>query len=211
MSNQCITTYVAYSRNKAYVKNLHYNIQEIIKDKENNSVKRLAIRCGFLNDSQLCVNKADYFDSCDADIICKESVYSFQFTVISNWSPNPYVFFAIAKENYKLDLDFSFIAEEPGLDGFHIWDETGVWFRTKFRLSYSINGACNDHYFEFYADVIDHINSAFPLAKVSLYDSISNVVGRVNNAYEESDDYFFCLNAFEPFVNPYIDFERKVA
>ncbi|WP_346687041.1 hypothetical protein [Megamonas hypermegale] len=198
MANECETSIVFYSEHKAMIKDLWRNIISFCKDNHDCTIYKFMQKRGYSKNDLYQSDKRGAITYCDSSVTYKDDIVYFKIETVSAWMPQVDEFYKLIDEKYDRKISIVFETEEMGCGIYYNTDIEGRFFRDRYKIDYCLKQD-TIRYFERFDDAIDYIKEVFPKAKVSIFDDINIIEGKVQSAYNmnEDNEFFFNFKRFE--------------
>ena len=198
MANECETSIVFYSEHKALIKDLWQNIIGFCKDNHDCTVYKFMQKMGYSQNDLSRSDERGAITYCDSFVTYKDDIAYFNIETISAWLPQVDEFYKLIDEKYDRRISIVFETEEMGCGIYYNTDIEGRFFKDRYKIDYCLKQD-TIRYFERFDDAIDYIKKVFPKAKVSIFDDINTIEGKVQSTYNmnEDNECFFNFKRFE--------------
>ncbi|WP_455630543.1 hypothetical protein [Megamonas sp.] len=198
MANKCETSIVFYSENKDVIKALWQNITDFCNNNHDCTIYKFMQKMGYSKNDLYRSDKRGVITYCDSSVSYKDNITYFKIETVSAWMPQVDEFYKLIDEKYDRNISIVFEAEEMGCGIYYNTDIEGRFFKDRYKIDYYLKQDIV-RYFERFDDAIDYIKEIFPKAKVSIFDEINTIEGKVQSAYDmnEDNEFFFNFKRFE--------------
>ena len=198
MANECETSIVFYSEHRVVIKDLWQNIIGFCKDNHDCTVYKFMQKMGYSQNDLYRSDERGAITYCDSSVTYKDNTAYFKIETVSAWMPQVDEFYKLIDEKYDRKVFIVFEAEEMGCEIYYNTDIEGRFFKDRYKVDYHLKQD-TIKYFERFDDAIDYIKKIFPKAKVSIFDDINTIEGKVQSAYDmdEDNECFFNFKWFE--------------
>lgn len=214
MCNYVINSITFSSRDRRLLKSLHKKVLACYDSaySGHNLVKDLMKAHGY--PAPIWVNNTDHFSACDEFVINKNGVYYFQCETTSAWDESMTPFIKMLIEKYAKKIHLSFCSEGANSETLVVKDETGVFYKERFKLEWCVDGNSENQYFNAFSELFEYLKEKFPKARFNYYDTLEGIKKSIDLAYETyNKEYFVYIFRFKEYQNEYANYldMREVA
>lgn len=199
MPNYCMNDFVFYSNDSKSLKDLYNQSKKLFTtNRSDTSFHKLLVMLG----QEPLIKQLEDLRHYIIDIGGLEKqgdTYYFHLYTEAAWSPHTEDIDVLLSTPTYQDIQYVYTAEEPGMGIFINSDVNHRFLDTQYLIYYYYGDTTEeDQYFSNKEELVSYLQSKFPNALITPWDSLATMTRKVENLLANAyDSYGFCIHEFE--------------